>query len=180
VPALIAGNIVVVKPSPTTPLSTLKVAEVIKDLVPAGVINIVADNNELGSLLTAHPTVRNISFTGSTETGSRVMASPAKEIKRITLELGGNDAGIVLDDVDPKVVAPHLFNSAFGNSGQVCIALKRLYVNDNFYDEICDELAAIAKTKKKGNGMEEGIDLGPLKNKMQFEKVKLLIEEATE
>lgn len=177
-PALLAGNTVVLKPAPTTPLTSLKLGELIKDILPAGVVNIVADENDLGAPLTAHPDVRKISFTGSTATGQKVMAGAAGLLKRITLELGGNDAGIVLDDVNPKEAAPKLFQSAFQNSGQVCIAMKRLYVHEKIYDEMCDELAAIANNTIIGDGLKQGTQLGPLQNKMQFEKVKELIEDA--
>ena len=177
-PALIAGNTIVIKPAPTTPLSTLRVAELIKDVAPPGVINVITDLNDLGAALTAHPDVRKISFTGSTATGAKVMAGAAGLLKRITLELGGNDAGIVLSDVDPKEAAPKLFNSAFQNTGQVCIAMKRLYVHEDIYDEMCDELASLANETVIGNGLEQGTKLGPLNNKMQFDKVKELIEEA--
>ena len=177
-PALIAGNTIVIKPAPTTPLSTLRVAELIKDVAPPGVINVITDLNDLGAALTAHPDVRKISFTGSTATGAKVMAGAAGLLKRITLELGGNDAGIVLNDVDPKEAAPKLFNSAFQNTGQVCIAMKRLYVHEDIYDEMCDELATLANETVIGNGLEQGTKLGPLNNKMQFDKVKELIEEA--
>jgi acyl-CoA reductase-like NAD-dependent aldehyde dehydrogenase len=177
-PALIAGNTLVIKPAPTTPLSTLRIAELIQDILPAGVINFITDANDLGAPMTAHPDVRKISFTGSTETGAKVMAGAAGLLKRITLELGGNDAGIVLDDVDPKEAAQKLFDSAFQNSGQVCIAMKRLYVHKNIYDEVCEELASIANDTVIGDGLEQGTKLGPLNNKMQYDKVKALIEEA--
>ncbi|MDC2963346.1 aldehyde dehydrogenase family protein [Gammaproteobacteria bacterium] len=177
-PALIAGNTIVIKPAPTTPLSTLRVAELIRDVAPPGVINVITDLNDLGAALTAHPDVRKISFTGSTATGAKVMAGAAGLLKRITLELGGNDAGIVLNDVDPKEAAPKLFNSAFQNTGQVCIAMKRLYVHEDIYDEMCEELASLANETVIGNGLEQGTKLGPLNNKMQFDKVKELIEEA--
>jgi acyl-CoA reductase-like NAD-dependent aldehyde dehydrogenase len=177
-PALIAGNTMVLKPAPTTPLSTLRLGELIKDIVPAGVLNIITDANDLGAPLTAHPDIRKISFTGSTSTGAKVMAGAAGLLKRITLELGGNDAGIVMDDVDPKETAPKLFESAFQNSGQVCIAMKRLYVHENIYDEVCDELATIANETVIGDGSQQGTKLGPLQNKMQYERVKELIEEA--
>ena len=177
-PALIAGNTLVIKPAPTTPLSTLRIAELIQDILPAGVINFITDANDLGAPMTAHPDVRKISFTGSTETGAKVMAGAAGLLKRITLELGGNDAGIVLDDVDPKEAAQKLFDSAFQNSGQVCIAMKRLYVHENIYDEVCEELASIANDTVIGDGLEQGTKLGPLNNKMQYDKVKALIEEA--
>ena len=177
-PALIAGNTIVIKPAPTTPLSTLRVAELIRDVAPPGVINVITDLNDLGAALTAHPDVRKISFTGSTATGAKVMAGAAGLLKRITLELGGNDAGIVLNDVDPKEAAPKLFNSAFQNTGQVCIAMKRLYVHEDIYDEMCEELASLANETVIGHGLEQGTKLGPLNNKMQFDKVKELIEEA--
>ncbi|HWA62209.1 MAG TPA: aldehyde dehydrogenase family protein [Caulobacteraceae bacterium] len=176
--ALLAGNTIVLKPAPTTPLSTLKIAELIKDVLPPGVLNVIADSGELGGELTKHPDVRKISFTGSTETGKKVMAGAAEALKRITLELGGNDAGIVLPDNDPKAVAPKLFQSAFQNSGQVCIAMKRLYVHDKIYDAVCDELATLASQAVVGDGLEQGTQLGPLQNKMQYDKVMDLIEDA--
>jgi acyl-CoA reductase-like NAD-dependent aldehyde dehydrogenase len=175
--ALLAGNTMVLKPAATTPLSTLRLAELIKDLLPAGVLNVIADANDLGGELTAHPDVRKISFTGSTATGAKVMAGAAAMLKRITLELGGNDAGIVLGDVDPKTAAPKIFQGAFQNSGQVCIAMKRLYVHESIYDAMCDELAALAKAAVVGDGLEQGVTIGPLQNKMQYDKVRDLIED---
>lgn len=177
-PALLAGNTIVLKPAPTTPLTSLRLGELIKDVLPAGVINIITDANDLGGALTAHPDVRKISFTGSTATGSKVMAGAAAMLKRITLELGGNDAGIVLDDVNPKEMAPQLFESAFQNNGQVCIAMKRLYVHESIYDEMCSELAKLADAAIVGDGLKQGTQLGPLQNKMQFDKVKDIIEDA--
>ena len=177
-PALIAGNTLVLKPAPTTPLTTLRLGELIKDIVPAGVINFITDANDLGAPMTAHPDIAKISFTGSTATGSKVMAGAAGLLKRITLELGGNDAGIVMDDVDPKEAAPKLFQSAFQNSGQVCIAMKRLYVHENIYEEMCEELASIANETVVGDGLEQGTKLGPLNNKMQYDKVNEIIDDA--
>jgi acyl-CoA reductase-like NAD-dependent aldehyde dehydrogenase len=177
-PALLAGNTVVLKPAATTPLATLRFAELVKDLLPPGVLNVIADANDLGAELTKHPDVAKISFTGSTETGRRVMAGAAGTLKRITLELGGNDAAIVLDDVDTKAVAAKLFAGAFQNSGQVCIAMKRLYVHDSIYDEMCDELARLADAAVIGDGLEQGAQYGPLQNKAQYDKVLALIEEA--
>jgi acyl-CoA reductase-like NAD-dependent aldehyde dehydrogenase len=177
-PALIAGNTLVLKPAPTTPLTTLRLGELIKDIVPAGVINFITDANDLGAPMTAHPDIAKISFTGSTATGSKVMAGAAGLLKRITLELGGNDAGIVMDDVDPKEAAPKLFQSAFQNSGQVCIAMKRLYVHENIYEEMCEELATIANETVVGDGLEQGTKLGPLNNKMQYDKVNEIIDDA--
>lgn len=177
-PAIIAGNTLVMKPAPTTPLTTLRLGELIKDIVPAGVVNFVTDANDLGAPMTAHPDIRKISFTGSTATGAKVMAGAAGLLKRITLELGGNDAGIVMEDVNPKETAPQLFQSAFQNSGQVCIAMKRLYVHENIYEEMCEELATIANETVIGDGLEQGTKLGPLNNKMQYDKVNEIIEEA--
>jgi acyl-CoA reductase-like NAD-dependent aldehyde dehydrogenase len=177
-PALLAGNTVVLKPAPTTPLANLRLGELIRDIVPPGVLNIITDANDLGAALTAHPDVRKVSFTGSTATGSKVMAGAAGLLKRITLELGGNDAGIVLDDVDPAETAPKLFQSAFQNSGQVCIAMKRLYVHESIYDEMCEALAEIAERTIVGDGLQQGTQLGPLQNRMQYERVKELLEDA--
>ncbi len=176
-PALLAGNTLIIKPAPTTPLSTLKFCELIKDVLPPGVVNVITDANDLGGELAKHPDVRKIAFTGSTATGKKVMASVADTLKRITLELGGNDAGIVLDDVDPKTAAPKIFHGAFQNSGQVCVAMKRLYVHESIYDEMCDELVALAKAAVVGDGLQQGTQLGPLQNRMQYDKVKALIEE---
>jgi acyl-CoA reductase-like NAD-dependent aldehyde dehydrogenase len=177
-PALLAGNTLVVKPAPTTPLSTLKFAELVQGILPKGVLNIIADANDLGDAMTKHPDIRKISFTGSTATGQKVMASAAATLKRITLELGGNDASIVLDDVDPKKVAPGIFEGAFQNSGQVCLAIKRLYVHESVYDEICDELVSIANNTVVDDGSKQGTKLGPLQNKMQYEKVKGFLDDA--
>lgn len=177
-PALLAGNTLVVKPAPTTPLSTLRIAELVAGILPPGVLNVIADANDLGDALTRHPDVRKISFTGSTSTGRKVMASAAQTLKRITLELGGNDAGIVLDDVDPKKVAPGIFEGAFQNSGQVCLAIKRLYVHEAVYDELCEELAALANSAVVDDGLKQGTKLGPLQNRMQYEKVKSFLEDA--
>ncbi len=177
-PALIAGNTLVVKPAPTTPLSTLRVGELLRDVVPPGVVNVLADDGDLGPRISAHPDIQKVSFTGSTETGSKVMAGAAGSLKRLTLELGGNDAGLVLGDVDPKQVAPKILESAFRNCGQVCIALKRVYAHEDVYDELCEELAAGAKALRQGAGLDEDTQIGPLQNRRQFEKVKAMLEEA--
>jgi acyl-CoA reductase-like NAD-dependent aldehyde dehydrogenase len=176
--ALLAGNTVIVKPAPTTPLTTLKLGELIAGIAPPGVVNIIADANDLGAELTKHPDVRKVSFTGSTETGKKVMASAADALKRVSLELGGNDALIVLDDVDPKAAAPKVYAAAMQNAGQVCIAAKRIYVHESIYDAMCDELAKLAKEAVVGDGLEQGTQMGPLQNKQQFEKVLGFIESA--
>ncbi|MBB6123625.1 aldehyde dehydrogenase family protein [Sphingobium subterraneum] len=177
-PALLAGNTMVLKPSPYTPLTTLKLGELLLDILPPGVLNIVSGGNALGQWITDHPDIGKVSFTGSTATGKRVMESAAKTLKRITLELGGNDAAIVLPDVDPKAVAPALFWGAFFNSAQVCVAIKRLYIHSSIYDAVAHELVEFAKTVTVGDGSQQGVDLGPVQNRMQFEKVKNLLEDA--
>ena len=176
-PALLAGNTLVVKPAATTPLTSLRFAEICNEHLPPGVLNMITDQNDLGSLLTKHPDVAKISFTGSTMTGKKVMESAASSLKRVTLELGGNDAAIVLDDVNPKVIAPQLFAGAMLNSGQVCLAIKRIYVQESQYDSICSELAALADAAIVGDGMKDETQYGPLQNKMQFEKVRSLMEQ---
>ena len=124
------------KPAPTTPLTTLKFGELCAEILPAGVVNIIVDQNDLGAALTGHPDVAMVAFTGSTVTGRKVMETAAGSLKRLTLELGGNDAAIVLDDVDPKEVASKIYAAATLNSGQVCLAIKRLYVHDSLYDAV--------------------------------------------
>ena len=176
--ALLAGNTVVAKPAATTPLTTLKIGELCAGILPPGVINIIADQNDLGSALTGHPDVAKVTFTGSTATGKKVMESAAGSLKRLTLELGGNDAAIVLDDVDPKEVAPKLLAGAMFNSGQGCITIKRLYVHDSQYSEMCDELGRLAREIIVDDGIKQGTQMGPLQNKAQFEKVKGFLEDA--
>jgi acyl-CoA reductase-like NAD-dependent aldehyde dehydrogenase len=176
-PALLSGCTVVAKPAPTTPLSSLLFAGVCAKYLPAGVFNMIVDQNDLGGLLTAHPDVAKVSFTGSTATGKKVMESGASSLKRVTLELGGNDAAIVLGDCDPKEVAPKIFAGAMMNSGQICLAIKRAYVHDSIYDLVCDELAKLAEAAVVDDGMKQGAQYGPMQNKMQYEKVLALIEE---
>ncbi len=136
------------------------------------------DANDLGGALTAHPDVRKVSFTGSTATGKKVMQSASDSIKRLTLELGGNDPAIVLDDADPKAIAPSVFGAAFANNGQVCLAIKRLYVHEAVYDAMVDELASLARQAVVGDGLEQGTQLGPVQNRMQFDKMKGFLEDA--
>ncbi len=177
-PALLAGNTVVAKPAPTTPLTTLLFAEMCMDLLPPGVLNVIIDQNDLGGALTQHPDVAKVAFTGSTATGKKVMASVAGTIKRVTLELGGNDAAIVLDDVNVKEVAARIFQGAMVNTGQVCLAIKRVYVPDSLYEAMCAELAELAKATVVGDGLDSATQMGPLQNKTQFEKVKEFLEDA--
>lgn len=173
-PSLLVGNTVVVKPAPTTPLTTLRFGELVHDLLPPGVLNIITDDNDLGALLAEHRDVAKVSFTGSITTGRKVMAGAAATLKHLALELGGNDAAIVLDDVNPAKVAADLFGAAFYNSGQVCIAIKRLYVHASLYDQVCEELARLADQAVVGDGLDQGTEFGPINNKRQFDKVREL------
>lgn len=176
-PALVAGNTMVLKPSPYTPLCTLWFGELAQAVLPPGVLNIVSGGNDLGQWMTEHRGIGKIAFTGSTATGRKVMASSAANLKRLTLELGGNDPAIVLPDVDPKAIAKDLFWASFANSAQFCVACKRLYIHEDIYDAVARELVAYAKTVKVGDGLSDGTDLGPIQNKMQYEKVKNLLDD---
>ena len=176
VSALYTGNTVILKPSPYTPLTTLKLGELLRELVPPGVVNVLAGGDALGAEMTAHPGIDKIAFTGSVATGKRVYASAAQSMKRLTLELGGNDPAIILDDVDPKAIAKKVFFAAFVNSGQVCMAIKRIYAHDRIYDALCKELVAEAGRARVGSGLDPATTLGPLQNRMQYDKVRDLIE----
>jgi len=177
-PALLAGNTVVLKPAPTTPLTSLLVGEVCASILPPGVLNVIVDQNDLGAALTTHPDVAKVTFTGSTATGKRVMESAAGTVKRVTLELGGNDAAIVLPDANIAEVAPRIFQAAMYNAGQVCIAIKRVYVHESQYDEMCSALAQLAAQVVIGNGLDAATTMGPVQNKQQFEKVKEFLADA--
>ncbi len=174
-PALLAGNTLVLKPSPFTPMTVLRIGELVRDFVPAGVLNIITGGDALGPLMTAHPGFDKVSFTGSTTTGRRVMESAAPTLKRLTLELGGNDAAIVMPDINVPETAEKLFWSAFTNSGQVCVATKRAYVHDDIYDAFRDELAKLAQAVPMGDGSQQGTALGPIQNKPQYDRVKGLL-----
>ena len=178
VPALVAGCTIVLKPSPFTPLTTLRIAELIKDVVPAGTVNIITGEDTLGPLITGHPDIDKITFTGSTATGKKIMEGAAGDLKRITLELGGNDASIVLPDADVEKVAEQLFWSSFSNAGQVCIAAKRIYIHEDIYDDLSKAIAEYAKTVVVGDGSQQGTGVGPIQNKKQYERVLELIQDA--
>ncbi|WP_076862136.1 aldehyde dehydrogenase family protein [Bradyrhizobium mercantei] len=177
-PALLAGNTIVLKPSPYTPLCTLKLGEMFRDIFPAGVLNVVSGGDQLGPLMTTHPGFAKISFTGSTATGKSVLAAAARDLKRVTLELGGNDAAIVMPDVDLDAVAQKIFFGAFYNTAQICVATKRLYVHEQVYEGLRDRLLKLAKTVKVGDGANQGTVLGPIQNKRQYERVLGLLEDA--
>ena len=178
IPAIRSGNTVVIKPSPYTPLSTLRMVELINGVLPKGVLNVVSGRDELGQMMSEHKDIQKIVFTGSCATGEKIMAGAAPTLKRLTLELGGNDAGIVLPDVDAKTIAEGLFWGAFINGGQTCAALKRLYVHEDVYEDVCAALTEYCRNIPMGNGLDENMILGPVQNQMQYNKVKGLVDDA--
>jgi acyl-CoA reductase-like NAD-dependent aldehyde dehydrogenase len=168
----------VVKPSPYTPLATLKFVEVLQQVFPPGVLSAVSGGAELGAWLTGHPLTRKISFTGSTAVGKLVAAAAAPDLKRVTLELGGNDAAIVLDDADPATVAQGIFDRALVNCGQTCAAIKRVYVPERLYGDVVGALAELANEAVIGNGLDPATDFGPLNNPAQLQIVTDLVDDA--
>ncbi|HEY0938717.1 MAG TPA: aldehyde dehydrogenase family protein [Steroidobacter sp.] len=177
-PALRVGCTVVIKPSPFTPLSTLRLIELMSKVLPPGVINAVTGGPEVGAHLTTHPNVDKIVFTGSITTGKQIMRGGAATLKRMTLELGGNDAGIILPGTRIEPLLEKLFWSCFVNAGQTCAALKRLYVHADQYEEVVRNFADYCATIPVGNGMDPKHLIGPLTNRMQFEKVAGYVEDA--
>jgi acyl-CoA reductase-like NAD-dependent aldehyde dehydrogenase len=176
--ALLSGNTFVLKAAPTTPICALMLAEMAVDIFPPGVLNIIVDDNDLGNLLTSHPDVVKVSFTGSTMNGRKVMASAAPSLKRLTLELGGNDAAIVLQDVDIEVTAHKVFGAAMYNAGQGCMLVKRVYVENIIYDRFCEAVAQQARSTVVGNGLEATTQVGPVQNAAQFKKASRYLEVA--
>jgi acyl-CoA reductase-like NAD-dependent aldehyde dehydrogenase len=177
-PALACGNVVICKPAPTTPLTTLLLGELAAEILPPGVMSTLVDQNDLGAALTSHPRIAKVSFTGSTATGKKVMASAAGSLKRITLELGGNDPAIVLDDADIAKVAPEIFNAAMLNAGQVCLAAKRIYVPRAKRGALLDALGELARAAIVGDGLDPRTQIGPIQNRMQYDRVLQLLEQS--
>jgi acyl-CoA reductase-like NAD-dependent aldehyde dehydrogenase len=180
IPAIRAGNTVVIKPSEYTSIGTLELVRLISADLPDGVINSVSGAGDVGAALVEHPDIDKIMFTGSSATGSKIAATAARLLKPTTLELGGNDAAIVLPDADPKAMAMDLFWGAFINMGQTCACAKRVYVHESLHDELVGELAAIAESIPMGDGAQSGVAMGPVQNRMQFDKVASLVEAARE
>ncbi|MGE3920173.1 MAG: aldehyde dehydrogenase family protein [Gammaproteobacteria bacterium] len=176
--ALVLGNTVVLKPSPHTPLSTLLLGEIICDAFPAGVLNVISGDDEVGALLTKQALVRHIAFTGSVETGKKIAHVAAADLKRVTLELGGNDPAIVLKDANPKLIAERIFWGAFSNTGQICTAIKRLYVHESLYEALTDKLIEIAKQVKIGDGLDPTTTMGPINNLAQLTRIETLVADA--
>ncbi|MDX1403411.1 MAG: aldehyde dehydrogenase family protein [Woeseiaceae bacterium] len=178
VPGIRTGNTVVIKPSPFTPLSTLRMVELMNTVLPAGLVNVISGDDGLGADLTNHPGIDKIVFTGSIATGKKVMASAAKRVTPVTLELGGNDPGIMLPGTDPSKFVEGLFFGSMINSGQTCGALKRLYVHEDDLEAVSTALVEFSKNIPMGDGMEETSLLGPLQNKRQYDRVIELVEDA--
>ena len=177
-PAVLTGNTLVLKPAPTTPLATLRLGEIAREIFPAGVVNVLSGGDDLGRWMTAHPGIGKIAFTGSVATGKAIMASASSTLKRLTLELGGNDAAVVLPDFDVERQAEDLFWAGFANNGQVCACMKRTYVPDELYEALCQRFAEIAATVKIGQWDAPDVQIGPLQNRKQYERVAELVDDA--
>ncbi|TIA01287.1 aldehyde dehydrogenase [Aureobasidium pullulans] len=178
IPALLTGCTIIVKPSPFTPYTSLKAVELCQAVFPPGVVQVLGGDDKLGPMFTEHPGIAKISFTGSIATGKKIMAACSKTLKRVNLELGGNDASIVREDVDIEATAPELVMGAFQNSGQVCVATKRIYIHEKIYRPMVDAMVKVAASLKVGNPDDEGAMLGPIQNEMQYEKVKTFFQDS--
>jgi len=177
-PSFLVGNTVVAKPSPFTPLSSLALADVVADVIPAGALNVLGGGDEVGAWLTEHPAIRKIAFTGSVETGKAIARAAAANLTRVTLELGGNDPAIVLPDVDPAALGPTLFWNAFYNSGQICMAVKRIYAHTDVHDALCDALVQAATAACMGDPLAPETELGPVSTAPQLARVAELVDDA--
>ncbi|KAK4202315.1 putative potassium-activated aldehyde dehydrogenase [Triangularia verruculosa] len=176
-PAVLSGNTFIWKPSPYSPYTALKLGEIAAQIFPPGVVQVLSGDESLGPLFTTHPDVAKISFTGSTATGKKVMQACAGTLKRLTLELGGNDAAVVCEDVDVEKVVQKIGPMAFMHSGQICMDIKRLYIHEKIYDQFLAALVQVVKSFKVGGGGDPEAFLGPVQNSMQFAKVKDLYSE---
>ncbi|KAJ0423363.1 aldehyde dehydrogenase [Aspergillus carlsbadensis] len=174
-PAVMTGNTIIIKPSPFTPYCGTKVVELAQHFFPPGVVQVLSGDDSLGPMLTAHPGIDKISFTGSTATGKSVMRSASYNLTRVTLELGGNDAAIVCPDVDVKEAAAQIANAVFLNAGQICIAIKRIYIHRDIYEPFRDHFVAHSSSLTVGNGSEDGVFMGPVQNRLQYDRVREFI-----
>ncbi|EFR05203.1 betaine aldehyde dehydrogenase [Nannizzia gypsea CBS 118893] len=175
--AIYTGNAVIIKPSPFTPYCDLKLGELGIQYFPPGVLQVLSGGDDLGPMMTVHPGIDKISFTGSIETGKKVMESCAKTLKRVTLELGGNDAAIVCEDVDIDTIISKVTIASFLCSSQICMMIKRLYIHEKIYDQFRDALVNHVKALKSGEGHTPDVFFGPIQNSMQYEKVKALMQD---
>ena len=181
-PALAAGCSVVIKPASATPLSALELARIFDEVgIPAGVINVVVGNAAVvASEILNNPKVRKISFTGSTEVGQNLMREAAADLKRLSLELGGHAPFIVMDDADLDLAVSGVIGSKYRNAGQTCICANRLYVQNGIYEEFGRRLAKAVEALRVGNGMQAGVDVGPLIDEAALNKVERQVEDAVE
>lgn len=177
-PALRAGNTVVLKSSPFTPLASLAMGEIMGEILPPGVVNTLSGGDALGAAMTAHRIPRKVTFTGSVAAGKKVAVSAGADLKRLTLELGGNDAAVILDDADVEAAAAKLVPLAFFNTGQACALPKRIFAPAGRYDEVVDAFAAVADSMVVGDPHADTTQLGPLSTRPQFERVSGLVAEA--
>ncbi|HHV64668.1 MAG TPA: aldehyde dehydrogenase family protein [Peptococcaceae bacterium] len=179
VPALMTGNTIVVKPSPNAPLAlTLLLKRMAAAVLPEGVVNVVHGDAKVGIALTRHPLVKKIAFTGGSITGKQVNINAAESLKGVTLELGGNDPAIILDDANLAEIMPRIVKGIFTRSGQICYAIKRIYVQEKIFDDFTDLLCQQVAQFKVGHGLDERSTLGPVNNFRQYQFVRELIEEA--
>ncbi|KAI1131612.1 aldehyde dehydrogenase [Nemania abortiva] len=175
-PALLTGNALILKPSPFAPYTIMKMVEIGQRFFPRGILQVLSGNDDLGPMLTSSPRIGKVSFTGSCETGQKVVNSCGSAgLKRMTLELGGNDPAIVLEDADPEVVGAKIAFTALLRSGQLCMAVKRLYIHESIYDAVLKEVVKYVENAKFGDGFEEGVIVGPIANRPQYERVKELL-----
>ncbi|QLC26373.1 aldehyde dehydrogenase family protein [Parasphingopyxis algicola] len=176
--ALLAGDTVVLRPSPFTPLTALYLGRLGRSVLPPGVFNVITGDASIGAALTVHPDVAKISFTGSTATGRRIAAAAAPQLKRLTLELGGNDAAIVLKDADVEAFADKVFEISLGNAGHFCSAAKRLYIHSDVFADVRDALMAKAEAVVCGDNFDPSTTMTPVQNRPQFDRIWSVIDDA--
>jgi len=176
--ALLVGDTLILRPSPFTPLSALYLGMLGRDIFPPGVFNVITGDASIGAAMTAHPKIAKISFTGSTATGKKIAIAAAPTLKKLTLELGGNDPAIVLPDANISALAQTVFAIALRNCGHFCAAIKRLYVHEDIYEEVCEAIIELAESAVLGTSFDPKTTMGPLQNRPQFERVWSLFDDA--
>jgi acyl-CoA reductase-like NAD-dependent aldehyde dehydrogenase len=176
--ALIGGNTVVLKPSEFTPLTTLEIGRLARDVLPAGVLNVIGGGRAVGAALVAHPGIDKVSFTGSTATGVAIARQSSEFLRPVTLELGGNDAAILLPDGSVPALVAAIVDTALANRGQFCAAIKRVYVPSALHDDVCEQLVHAATVIRIGSGLDTEVDMGPIQNRAQFEKIRAFVDDA--
>ena len=177
-PALVAGNTVILKPSPDAPLTLTLAMDLLASELPPGVLNVINSAGGAGAALSLHPGVRKISFTGSTEVGRQVMASAALNVKRVSLELGGNDPAILLEDVDIDASIDSIARGVFTRAGQICFGVKRIYVARSRFDEFVDALCTLVDDYVCGHGLNPASTYGPVINARQLDRLNGMIDDA--